>query len=109
MAKVKFDLGAIVKNVHGALDPESKLPPDQEKNPLGYRANRLAELVKGVKEKHEELADELGKIETNLSEVVEELNKLAKDHKKDDAAEEKKEEEKKEEKEEEKKEEEEKK
>ena len=25
MAKVKFDLGAIVKNVHGALDPESKL------------------------------------------------------------------------------------
>lgn len=77
MAKVKFDLGSIVKNVHNALDPESKLPPDQEKNPLGYRASRLAELVKSIRDKHEELADELGKVETNLDEVVAELNKIA--------------------------------
>jgi hypothetical protein len=73
---LKFDLGSIVKNVHNALDPESKLPPDQEKNPLGYRASRLAELVKSVKIKHEELADELAKVETNLEEVVAELNKM---------------------------------
>ena len=79
MAKVKFDLGSIVKNVHNALDPEAKLPPDQEKNPIGYRASRLAELIKGVKEKHENLADELAKIETNLHEVVAEMKKVTGD------------------------------
>lgn len=111
MAKVKFDLGSIVKNVHNALDPESKLPPDQEKNPLGYRASRLAELFKTIKVKHEELADELAKVETNLDEVVAELKKMSektevKEEEKSEAkAEDKKEEEKSEAKDEEKKEE----
>ncbi len=79
MAKIKFDLGSIVKNVHNAIDPESALPPDQEKNPLGYRAHRLAELIKGIKEKQEAIADEYAKMETNLAEVVAELNKMAKE------------------------------
>jgi hypothetical protein len=79
MAKVKFDLGSIVKNVHNAIDPESALPPDQEKNPLGYRAARLAELIKGIKEKQELIADEYAKMETNLAEVVADLNKMAKE------------------------------
>ena len=87
MAKVKFDLGSIVKNVHNALDPEAALPPDQEKNPIGYRAARLGELVKGLKVKHEEIADELGKMETNLDEVIAELKKFSeeKEGKGDDA------------------------
>ena len=79
MAKIKFDLGSIVKNVHNAIDPESGIPPDQEKNPLGYRAHRLAELIKRIKEKQEAIADEYGKMETNLAEVVAELNKMAKE------------------------------
>jgi DNA anti-recombination protein RmuC len=105
MAKVKFDLGSIVKNVHHAIDPEASVPPDQEKNPMGYRASRLAEIVKGLKEKHEGIADEFAKMETHLEEVVEHLKEVAKAHeeeakkdeadggdKKEEAAEDKKEE-----------------
>ena len=88
MAKVKFDLGSIVKNVHHAIDPEASVPPDQEKNPLGYRASRLSEIIKGIREKHEALADEFSKMETHLDEVVSHLKEEAKAHeaeaKKDD-------------------------
>ena len=79
MSKLKFDIGGIVKNVKGALDPETNLPPDEEKNPLGYRAARLRELVKGIEEKQESIADEYNKMVTNLDEVVAELQKLAKE------------------------------
>lgn len=89
MAKVKFDLGSIVKNVHHAIDPEASIPPDQEKNPIGYRASRLVAIVKDLKEKHDGLVDEFAKMETHLEEVVGHLKEIAKaqeaEVKKDDA------------------------
>ncbi len=94
MSKLKFDIGGIVKNVKGAIDPETNLPPDEEKNPLGYRASRLRDLVKAIEEKQESIADDYNKMATNLDEVVAELQKMAKE--KEVAVEEKKEDDKKE-------------
>ena len=97
MANMKFDINSIVKNVKSAIDPESSVPPSEEKNPLAYRASRLNELVKELKEKHSSIADDLSKIETNLNEVVAELQKEADKveepaaEKKEEKAEEKKE------------------
>lgn len=74
---MKFDINSIVKNVKSAIDPEAAMPPSEENNPLAYRAHRLNELVKELKEKHSSIADDLSKIETNLNEVVAELQKEA--------------------------------
>ena len=80
MSKLKFDIGGIVKNVKGALDPETNLPPDEAKNPLGYRAARLRDLIKGIEEQQESIADDYNKMVTNLEEVVAELEKIAKEN-----------------------------
>ena len=108
MASMKFDINSIVKNVKSAIDPESAIPPSEEKNPLAYRAFRLNEIMKELKEKHNSIADDFSKIETNLNEVIAELQEESKktaepvvdkkdDKKEEDKAEDKKEEDKKEE------------
>lgn len=79
MAKIKIDLNNIVKNVKSAIDPESCVPPDQEKNPLGYRVARLQELVQQIEEKQEKITEDYSKMVTNLDAVVQELNKIAKE------------------------------
>jgi hypothetical protein len=97
MANMKFDISSIVKNVKSAIDPESAIPPSEEKNPLAYRAFRLNEIMKELKEKYNSIADDFSKIETNLNEVISELQEEAKKvevpaDKKEDKAEDKKEE-----------------
>ena len=77
MPNSKFDLNSIVKNVKSVIDPESALPPDEEKNPMAYRVFRLNELVVSLKEKNKEVTDELKKMETNFNEVLADLKTIA--------------------------------
>ena len=100
MANAKFDINSIVKTVKGAINPESSIPGTEESNPVAYRVARLKELVKKSKEDQQKVAKQFANIETNLNEVIIELNKIAEEHglKEDKAEESKKDEAKEEEK-----------
>lgn len=69
------EIDQIFGSIKKALNPELDIPVDEKDNPVNYRIVRLRSLVEDLRDKQKQQMLELEKIETNLTALLEEINK----------------------------------
>lgn len=70
----KLDLHGLVKNVKSALNPEMAVPADEKENPVNYRIVRLTKLMGDMAVMRKAMDRDFDRLETNLRELLVELN-----------------------------------
>lgn len=69
------EIDQIFGSIKKVLNPELDIPVDEKENPVNYRIVRLRELVKDLMEKQKQQMLDMEKLETNLTALLDELNK----------------------------------
>ncbi len=69
------EIEQIFGSIKKALNPELNIPLDEKDNPLNFRITRLRDLVQNLAAKQKEQMLEFEKLETNLTALLQELNK----------------------------------
>lgn len=69
------DLDNLLGSFKKVFDPEAGIPKDEEANPLNYRIVRTRALLKELMAKQKDLLLEMEKVETNILEILQEINK----------------------------------